>query len=751
MIHQGKNPGHRLMQWLIPLVFLAAGSAGTAASNDDLKPATVPSSSDLARYDQTVAERRQAFEKDGSTHNQMKLAEAESQAADAHVALARQCYAQRQLNDARKELITALELVPAHPEAITLARTVDRQIKQSDDLARQAGEAQQKNDPASALKLAEQALAIDPTQPAAMKVRDDAQVTLLDEQYERHALAGKWELAWPLAVEAAAIKPADDASALQNMARAEEAIRNRIAYRLRIVPLPSNSVEPAGVLAIARALADELDRIKPAHVRLLSLETTTDALAGRTIRLADVTDPAKLKTLDPHFAENDLCLFVDAVAQDAEPKPAGPTGQNASPQQAAIDLQQARQALSRARQLALADESKWDAEARRTLATDETFLPKAAAGTFGLQAQRAAEDYNAALRRLQQAPAGGPRSGQSANAAMAAQRRVEVQARLRLVQATTGRVFFSDDETEGQAIQEPPASAPAGARPTSRSVADLHKEAIRQMAPALQNKAREVLLRHAMAYFEEASKAKGDEAAAGYVRFLFDCSSDPGPHLVALAVDDVLGRQVTGQRLQAGRTFAAGRLKLRIGPSAATQPAPTIASAKGTMPPAATSAALQDRQPSAQTGRISSAPLPARTGRATPKPPAPVSVVPTAPPAAGPPKPSPSTMVSSPTPAYGPAGTRIFDGYISNHDKRFPKKQAVTDGISVEVRDTDRSPLDADLRIAVGTYSGKFKGLHVGTRLRIRGASGQEYRLTVIGIDDQTETVHLSVDRLPSV
>ena len=115
MIHQGKNPGHRLMQWLIPLVFLAAGSAGTAASNDDLKPATVPSSSDLARYDQTVAERRQAFEKDGSTHNQMKLAEAESQAADAHVALARQCYAQRQLNDARKELITALELVPATP------------------------------------------------------------------------------------------------------------------------------------------------------------------------------------------------------------------------------------------------------------------------------------------------------------------------------------------------------------------------------------------------------------------------------------------------------------------------------------------------------------------------------------------------------------------------------------------------------------------------------------------------------------
>ena len=106
-------------------------------------------------------------------------------------------------------------------------------------------------------------------------------------------------------------------------------------------------------------------------------------------------------------------------------------------------------------------------------------------------------------------------------------------------------------------------------------------------------------------------------------------------------------------------------------------------------------------------------------------------------------------MVSSPTPAFGPAGTRVFDGYLSNDDKRFPKKQTITDGITVEVKDTDHNPLDADLRIAVSTYSGKFKGLLVGARLRIRGASGQEYRLTLLGIDDRTETVHLLLERLP--
>ena len=107
-------------------------------------------------------------------------------------------------------------------------------------------------------------------------------------------------------------------------------------------------------------------------------------------------------------------------------------------------------------------------------------------------------------------------------------------------------------------------------------------------------------------------------------------------------------------------------------------------------------------------------------------------------------------MVASPTPPYGPAGTRIFDGYLSRDDRRYTEKQTIADGITVEVRDTDHDPLDADLRIAVGTYSGKFNDLRVGTRLRIRGASGQEYRLTILGIDDHNETVHLSLERLPA-
>ena len=92
----------------------------------------------------------------------------------------------------------------------------------------------------------------------------------------------------------------------------------------------------------------------------------------------------------------------------------------------------------------------------------------------------------------------------------------------------------------------------------------------------------------------------------------------------------------------------------------------------------------------------------------------------------------------------------IFDGYLSRKLKQFPKERTLIDGITVLVKDTDTKPLDTDLQITVGKYSGKFKALVPGTRLRIRGQSGQEYRLTILDIEHATHKVHLTMER-PSV
>lgn len=829
-------------------------------------PAATQTAAGAADADRKVSQLQQVFDQNRSSDNQIRLAEAQAQAADAHVAVARQSRADRRPRDARRELATALGHMPAHPQAVTMAREVDRDIAQVDSLVQQAVAARDRKDDVTALKLADQALALDRTaataqqivsqtrgatldgflleasqaldkrqwdaaasaaakalqiDPANTQARDiekkaadrknamtlaetgraaaakgddaaaikawdqaiplwpdnaelkaegnrvrqaavdrrlakgdaecaagrfpagmaeydaaaaiapgDPKVTerylqavaqrvkSLQQAFEKHAQAGDWELAWPIAVHLATLRSADETGSRHNLTRSEEMIRRRIASRLRVVPLPSKSARPANVLVVARAMTDELKRIKPDHYELLPLDTTADAISGAPITLADIGDPSKLKAIDPDIAERDLICFVDVTSREYTMDSATTRQQPAAIAQAQLDLQQAREELGRARQLALADERKWDPEARHALNANETFLPKAATGAYGLLAQKAAEDYNAALRKLQQIPAD-QRNNRPADSGP--RPALQMNVRLRLVQATTGRLFWTDDEPEARVSEVGSGTAMP---PAATGGDELQSAAVRQVAPMLQTKARELLTRRSLVYLEEGQKGKGDDITRCFVRFLFDLSSDPGPYVVIPAMDEIFSKLAVGAEMEACRKLAAERLKLRLGP-AATLPAPTVA----TPPPPTVAAAPQasDRQPPA---RVQAPPAP------QPQPDrAPAQAVPEPPPA-------PSVVT--------PTGVVVYDGYISNGSKQHPREQTLIDGIKVMVKDTDAKPLDTDLQITVGKYVGKFKGLRTGARLRIRGLSGQEYRLTVLHINDDTETVHFTLER-PSV
>jgi len=807
---------------------------GTASESSPTRASTVPprATTNPADHDAYVEQLRRQFEKDRSASNQIELAEAEADAAEAHMALARKYRAERRPRLARQELTAALGHVPAHPQAITMAREVDRDIQRAEDLTRQAVAAKGKKDEVGALRLAEQALALDSTvesarqianetrgptlqaliqeavkafeqgqwdaaqaaaskasqidssnarmkeiatqaanrkqamqsldagkaaaaqgdDAAAIKAIDDAivrwpensqlaaernriiqaavdrhiakgdaecaagrfpagmieydkalviapgnakvaqhrekaiaqRLQKLRDAYERLALAGKWELAWAEAVYLAALGPADEARAVQSMARAEKAIRSRIACRLRVIPLPGTAGNSASAQAVARELFKELERIKPPHYKLIPFEATTDAATKTPLTLADVTKADKLKTLSADLTESDMLLFIGVTSHPtASPRPAA-SPRGSTDEQAKLDLRQAKEELGRARRLALADERKWDPDARHALNTDETFLPKAAAGTYGVGAQRAAENYNAALRQLHEQSGTNGRDSRDGLSSPA----IKAGVRLRLVQATTGRLLWADDEIE-TTVEQASGGDAAGLEPT----------AIRRIIPLLENKARETYIRRSVAYLDDARKIQGENATPLYVRFLFDLSSDPGPYVVTQAIDEVFDKLAGGEELEACRKRAAERLSFRLA-SPATLPAPQI---------------------------TAGAPAPPEKGPEVPAPTA----------GKGP----------APTPLVTPTGITVFDGYLSNDDDNIPRERALIDDISICVKDTDADPLDTDLEIRVGRYEGKFKGLRVGRRLRIRGASGREYRLTILAIDDDTETIRLSLER----
>ena len=177
MIDQRKGS---LTGYCLVLVTLAAGVIQTGCAEPARRQskarqtATSQTAAGTANSDQKAEQLRQTFEKDRSAGNQIRLAEAQTEAADAHVTMARQCRADHRPRDARKELTAALSQMPGHPQAITMAREVDQDIAKADAFVRQAVAARDKKDDATALHCADQVLAIDRTDATARQIVDTA-------------------------------------------------------------------------------------------------------------------------------------------------------------------------------------------------------------------------------------------------------------------------------------------------------------------------------------------------------------------------------------------------------------------------------------------------------------------------------------------------------------------------------------------------------------------------------------------------
>jgi len=99
-------------------------------------------------------------------------------------------------------------------------------------------------------------------------------------------------------------------------------------------------------------------------------------------------------------------------------------------------------------------------------------------------------------------------------------------------------------------------------------------------------------------------------------------------------------------------------------------------------------------------------------------------------------------------PVYGirPAGDFLVVHTISREDRRYSKIVEAIDGLFVKVKDTDPRPLDADLEIYLGDKRiREFKDLKVGDSRVVTGRSGRWYRLVILKIFDDKETVRFGI------
>jgi tetratricopeptide (TPR) repeat protein len=115
----------------------------------------------------------------------------------------------------------------------------------------------------------------------------------------------------------------------------------------------------------------------------------------------------------------------------------------------------------------------------------------------------------------------------------------------------------------------------------------------------------------------------------------------------------------------------------------------------------------------------------------------------------------PADIVSPPVPSYRrpPSQDRrsmrfAYQGTVSRDDDRYPKEELTVDGIRIKVKDTDESPLDADLEIKVRGREFDRYDVREDQAITIRGDSRALYRLIVIRIEDEDETVYYGIEPL---
>ncbi len=79
---------------------------------------------------------------------------------------------------------------------------------------------------------------------------------------------------------------------------------------------------------------------------------------------------------------------------------------------------------------------------------------------------------------------------------------------------------------------------------------------------------------------------------------------------------------------------------------------------------------------------------------------------------------------------------------VSQDDARYPKRTSLAYGLGIKVKDTDKSPLDADMEVYLGRRRiGKFKDLRENSIISVVDPSGNTYEIVILDIYDPEETV----------
>jgi len=87
---------------------------------------------------------------------------------------------------------------------------------------------------------------------------------------------------------------------------------------------------------------------------------------------------------------------------------------------------------------------------------------------------------------------------------------------------------------------------------------------------------------------------------------------------------------------------------------------------------------------------------------------------------------------------------------VSRDDDRYPKKRDLAGGLAVKVKDTDKSPLDADMEVYLGRKRiGRYKDLPEETVIEVLDESGRPLEIVIISIYDPDETVTVGLRKSP--
>lgn len=754
------------------------------------------------QYDQAVEAFDQASAKAPNNvryHN--ALLEAKGLAADRRMARARELVAEKRLSDARQELDIALKLMPGHPEGVPLAARIGPEIEKCGGLIAQAREALARQDWASGARLMAEAYNIDKSHPQMEALRKQAEGAVVDRHLAtaREALAaGKWDAAIEACAQVRRVEPNNtEAARIDRQAndrreamRLFESARSLIAagdMPQAFAPLQ----QAAGLWSDNAEIQSELNRVKGPAVDQLAARARSEAQAGRYLAAVETLDRALL--IDP--ARDGLRQQRGQVLDDwgaglmEEHQRDAAKGAWESAWVAAVVAlavapehpERARQACRTAeegirRRLAynlsvLLTESD-DHRANDRLAISRVLLEEITSihpdhvrlGEQSALSKLLAEfsissaDVNNRdkLRAMAQRLPGtnvflfvnmtirdgaSAKDGPDPNAAGAkgaAQHWLDLQ--MSMVDVSGGRLVWQDAETlpfpGGETGPAAASADPVAVIPTPEPIP---LDAVAALRPAIRAKVAEMFRQHAEDYRRA---AVAEAVVENSVRYLFDTSGMPDAQSLDSVLTTVLGPRASGDLLAACKRIATERLALAKG--SATGPDASASAEPVRQPPRpsplATPVVAAITRPAAATAPPALASRPATPAAVVlPKPPVGAS---------RPAEPQPpGTAAAAPSAATRPASpVQVFQGIVSRDDDRYPKEVLTVDGIVVKVRDTDKDPLDADLEIRVGKARKEYNDKRVGARIGGYGESGRPYVIVITRIDDETETVHFSVE-----